>query len=183
MDDDHISVVLAQLQRLDNAVEKEFTLVSDRMTWLVISESFIFGGYASAVNSYDVQAPLRRLIIGFLLGLPVLGTAIAVTAWLAIAAAHRAAEGLKRQREDIEPLIPGPPVKLVSSNDRSHSAGNVPARWLPGIFVVIWTLIFAFGATTIHTSETVATVVSITLIPVVLVATVAVGRRTWRGIE
>ncbi len=40
--DNLASVVLTQLSRLDGAIEKEFTLVSDRMTWMMISESFIF---------------------------------------------------------------------------------------------------------------------------------------------
>ena len=38
------TIVLVQLQRLDGAIETEFTLISDRMTWTVVSEAFIFWG-------------------------------------------------------------------------------------------------------------------------------------------
>ena len=34
------TIVLGQLERLDGAIEKEFTLIGDRMTWMVVSESF-----------------------------------------------------------------------------------------------------------------------------------------------
>jgi hypothetical protein len=34
---DEPSIVLSQLARLDGAIEKEFTLIGDRMTWMVVS--------------------------------------------------------------------------------------------------------------------------------------------------
>jgi hypothetical protein len=49
-DPQEINQTLVQLGRLGEAISKEYTLVSDRMTWLVISNSFMFGSPAEFVG-------------------------------------------------------------------------------------------------------------------------------------
>ena len=39
------ALLLTQLTRIGVAIDKELTLMSERMSWMVISESFIFSAF------------------------------------------------------------------------------------------------------------------------------------------
>lgn len=137
---DEPTIVLGQLARLDGAIEKEFTLIGDRMTWMVVSESFIFGAFVTAAVYYNPRdTALKYLVISLLILLPIIGATIAAVAYLAITAAHIATDRLKRRREDLELLITGKCyVELVSTDWATHPIGNVPSRYLPPVFVIVW---------------------------------------------
>jgi hypothetical protein len=137
---DALSLALGQLQRLDGAIEKEFTLVSDRMVWMVVSESFIFGAFATAAVAYDPdKTHLGSLVAMLLIGLPIIGIIIAGFAHRAIQAAHDAAERLKAQREPLERYFHGPLyVQLPARDWETHAQGNVPSRYLGPIFMLSW---------------------------------------------
>jgi hypothetical protein len=68
------SHLLTQLTRLGMAIDKELTLIGERMSWLNISESFIFSAFTVAVANrektkvLDIVACLMPLV-GFLLAL------------------------------------------------------------------------------------------------------------------
>ncbi|MBL8848958.1 MAG: hypothetical protein JNG89_04710 [Planctomycetaceae bacterium] len=132
------TVILSQLGRLDGAIEKEFTLVSDRMVWMVISESFIFGAFVTAVVNYR-KGDLSLVILSLIVALPIVGILIALFVLHAINAAHAAAGVLKQKRERLEMMFAGDlRVTLVSSKQDSHAAGNVPPKYLPWVFVITW---------------------------------------------
>lgn len=122
-------IVLRQICRLDGAIEKEFTLISDRMTWMIISESFIFGPFTLAATSYT-YAPkaFANVILGMLLILPLLGIAIGAYALFAIRAAHEAADFLKDTRKEMEGLLPDVlRVNLIDVTYRKRERGTVPS--------------------------------------------------------
>lgn len=133
-------MILSQLSRLDRAIEKEFTLVSDRMAWMVVSEAFIFGAFVDAAVNYTPSATyLKNLIVALLLTLPLLGITMAGFAWRAIIAAHGAVARLKDKREELEKHFPEPiRVDLISSKQHVHEMGNAPPRYLPPIIIFIW---------------------------------------------
>ena len=138
-----IGFVLTQIGRLCEAIKAEFDLVGVRMTWLVTSEAFLFAAFATCVMNLkgkDHALPTTiRLLIGML---PILGMIIALLVHIAIRAAHRATERLKADREALMGALPAHlRISLISSRDPEHSAGNLPAKNIPMLIVVVWLLI------------------------------------------
>lgn len=141
--DQAVQIVLGQLDRLDRAIEKEYTLVSDRMTWMVISEAFIFGAFATAVLGYDGPGALKQLAVAIAVVLPILGFLIAVLARLAIIAANTAANRLKKRRKEMQAYFNGDfRVDLIGVEAPTHFSGNTPAAYLPPIFATTWLGLF-----------------------------------------
>lgn len=137
-----VAPAIAQLTRLGGAIDKEFTLVSDRMTWMVIAESFIFAAFATAAT-YWTQAKEMKLVATFMLFLmPVLGIFLAGIVIPAINAAHRAVQRLKDQRDRMERRLPERfRIATVSSKDREHREGNLPPYLVPPFIVTVWVIL------------------------------------------
>src|SRR5271169_4339167 len=87
---DETSQLQTQLTRIGFAIDKELTLISERMSWLVISESFIFSAFTAAVANRDKAAVLD--VLAWLMSL--LGIMLAVLVYPALLAAHFTAKGL-----------------------------------------------------------------------------------------
>jgi hypothetical protein len=137
-----LTILLAQLSRLDSAIEKEFSLVSDRMNWMVISESFIFGAFATASTNYSTTTHLKSVVIVLLLFLPILGIIVAFLARSAIFAAHKACDTLKRKRANLERYIQGDfYTNLISSDEVVHLRGNHLPQYLSLGIMIFWMLI------------------------------------------
>lgn len=141
---DFFDIVQRQLTRLDGAIEKEFTLINDRMTWMVISESFIFGPFAIAITAYS-SAPkdFINVILALVIMLPAIGVAIAFYAMQAIRAAHDAADDLKESRKLLENLYQGDLLRLnlIDVTYKQRERGTTPSRFLPLLIIFSWTLI------------------------------------------
>lgn len=58
---DETAHLLTQLVRLGAAIDKELTLMSERMTWLNLSESFSFSAFTVAVVNRDKALALDSL--------------------------------------------------------------------------------------------------------------------------
>ncbi len=139
-----LSLALGQLKRLDDAIEKEFTLVNDRVMWMVVSESFIFGAFATAAVAFDpAKRPRPWLVIALLIGLPIIGLVIAGFAHRAILAARDAAGRLKVQREPLETYFHiSLRVQLPARGWPTDSQGDVPSRYLGPVFMISWFFFF-----------------------------------------
>ncbi|MCI0465889.1 MAG: hypothetical protein L0Y57_02615 [Beijerinckiaceae bacterium] len=134
-----ISTVVQQLTRLSDSIEKEYTLVNDRMTWLVVSEAFIFGAFATAAAGYPSGSEITILVNWLLFLMPVLGLLMAAFVIPAIYAAHSAAARLKNGREAYENLLPERlRVASISANDWEHHWGNIPPLWVPLLIIAAW---------------------------------------------
>lgn len=135
-------LAISQLGRLGGAIDKEFSLVSDRMTWMVISESFIFSAFTSASVNFKGELASKTLVKCLLILLPLLGIFLAWIVTPAIKAAHSAAFTLKDQRDEFEGRMPkGLQIILISSKGHEHSKGNLPPTWVPRVIIVIWTVL------------------------------------------
>ena len=133
------SHLLVQLQRLDGAIDKEFTLVSERMTWLVVSESFIFSAFAATVANYKPDHKMATALLFLLWALPFVGFLLAVLVYPAILAAHSAAFKLKNLRDTVDDRIPiDLKVAKISSKTNEHLIGNIPPYAIPPIFIIVW---------------------------------------------
>jgi hypothetical protein len=140
-------VAVAQLARYDEKIAKEYTLITDRMNWLVVSEAFVFTVFAGSVATYQnagpTMWPVMKLIIGIM---PLLGIFICGVIMRAIAAAEMAVVRLKQRREDFEKRLP---VELridqISHNDIEHRRGNAPTQLAPWGIIVIWVVLLGFA--------------------------------------
>ena len=54
---DDVAYVLSQIARLGEGLKAEFDLIAGRMSWLMISESFIFSAFATALANYRPDHP------------------------------------------------------------------------------------------------------------------------------
>jgi hypothetical protein len=146
-DPQEINQTLVQLGRLGEAISKEYTLVSDRMTWLVISNSFMFSAYTTAVSNYEkINQPLNILLLLVIYCIPCLAIAMCLLVLGAIHAAHSAARRLKKFRDLFESRLPvGLRIELVSSKDFEHLFGNLPPYIIPVLLGITWMFFLGFA--------------------------------------
>jgi hypothetical protein len=113
---DETAHLLTQLVRLGAAIDKELTLMSERMTWLNLSESFSFSAFTVAVVNRDKALALELLACL----MPIVGFLRALLVYPALLAAHSMARRLKETRHKLELMIP---VKLqINHGQRTLSS-------------------------------------------------------------
>lgn len=56
--DEEYAIAIQQLARYSQSIDKEFTVVNDRMTWVVVSELFIFTAFAAAAAYHSQQGAI-----------------------------------------------------------------------------------------------------------------------------
>jgi hypothetical protein len=134
------SHVLTQLNRLGQAVDKELDLINYRMMWIVVAESFIFSGFATAAVNYVPERLFLKRVVSYLLVLmPLLGIFLVSIAIPAISAAHSAVRRLKEQRDCLERRLPEHlRITLISWKDSENWMGNLPPRFIPPAIILIW---------------------------------------------
>lgn len=134
---------LAQIARLTEGVKAEFDLIAGRMSWLVISESFIFSAFATAAASYRTDHPSRLALIYLLWVMPLMGMSLAVCVQIALQAAHRAILLLKDQRDHMISCLPSRlQIDLISARSREQWMGNLPTHVIPPLLFLIWAVAF-----------------------------------------
>jgi hypothetical protein len=134
---DEPTQLLAQLARIGLAIDKELTLISERMSWLVISESFIFSAFTVAVANFEKAVVLHAL--AYLT--PLVGSLLTLLVYPALLAVHSTATRLKGERGRFEFKLPEAlQVKLLAS-EREHFGGSVPAFAIPVMLILAWSVI------------------------------------------
>jgi hypothetical protein len=138
--------VLAQIARLGEGLKAEFDLIVGRMSWLVISESFIFSAFATAIANYRPDHPAVGGLRFRAWVLPFVGMFLAVTVYVAILAALSAIDMLKRQRDRMMTGLPARlRIDLISARSQQQWWGNLPARALPLFLFLVWAVAYAFA--------------------------------------
>ena len=136
---------LAQIARLGEGLKSEFDLIAGRMTWLVISESFIFSAFATAMASYRPDHPAVGGLRFLAWILPFVGMFLAVCVYAAMLAALSAVDTLKNQRDR---MMAGLPVQLridlISVRSRKQWWGNLPVYAIPPVFFLVWAVAYGF---------------------------------------
>jgi hypothetical protein len=137
--------VLAQIARLGEGLKAEFDLIAGRMSWLVISESFIFSAFATALASYRPDHPALGGLRFLAWLLPFVGMTLAVTVYVALLAALYAIDTLKRQRDKLMAGLPAHlRIDLISARSRVQWWGNVPTHVIPPVLFLVWAIAYAF---------------------------------------
>jgi hypothetical protein len=140
-----VPYVLAQIARLGEGVKAEFDLIAGRMTWLVISESFIFSAFATALANYRPDHPVIGGLRFLAWALPLVGMILAACVYVGIFAALSAIDALKSQRDRMMAGLPAQlRIDLISTRSRQQWWGNLPAVVLPPVLVVVWAVAYAF---------------------------------------
>ena len=134
------------LDRIDKQLEIEFNLITARMSWLVISESFLFNAFVGAGGDY-IKPPGVGIAIQLVVA--VMGFLIAKFVNSAVQAALGVIVQRKNEREPIEKKLEesmkvrAPDIALpsVSLNDIQHEAGSIPARRIPSLLMIGWVIL------------------------------------------
>jgi hypothetical protein len=140
--------VLSQIARLGEGLKAEFDLITGRMSWLVIAESFIFSAFATAIANYRPDHPVAGGLRFLAWTLPFVGMFLAVCVYVAILAALSAIDTLKVQRDR---MIAGLPsqlrMDLIAAHSRTEWWGNLPAYVIPPVLFLVWAAAFVFALT------------------------------------
>lgn len=126
------------ISRLDSQIRAEFDVINQRMTWLMVAQSFLFIAYANvwvglSRGSHSMLWTLSVVI-------PSIGIAMAVLVRLAIWAAHSVVSRVKDERTRFEQDHPEYARYRISVHRRQmeHRLGNLPAQILPFVFIAAW---------------------------------------------
>jgi hypothetical protein len=136
-----------RIKRLDDQIRVEFDLIGHRMTWLVISQSFLFSAVSLTVNnSVNPSAVKISELLRWLI--PIIGIITCISVGLATFAARSVINKLKRQRDPLESQDPTD-YQLESIGVRSssweHKIGNIPSLILPWVLCIAWFLVFLWN--------------------------------------
>jgi hypothetical protein len=131
------ALLLRQLTRIGVAIDKELTLMSERMTWLVVSESFIFSAFTGAAANHEKGMVLNTLT--YLM--PLVGSLLALLVYPALLAAHITAKRLKEERHQFELRLPDDLQVRLLAPKREHFLGSVPAFVIPVMLFLVWSAI------------------------------------------
>ena len=130
---------MLQLGRVTDAVRAELDLIGMRLTWLVISESFLFSAFAVAVPTYDSSANLSGVLLYILWTMPLVGMLLAGCVYVAILAALRAGKQLIEERDQLMERLPEHlRISLISLHSQEYRWGNVPPTVIPPIIFLLW---------------------------------------------
>lgn len=133
--------VLSQIASLGAELRAEFDLISGRMSWLVVSESFIFSAFATSVANYRPDHGLVGILRYLAWVLPVVGIVLAASVYLAVIAAMRAIDGLKNQRDRMMKRLPLElQIDLISAQSRDQWWGNLPVYVIPPVLLLVWAI-------------------------------------------
>jgi hypothetical protein len=138
--------VLSQIARLGEALKAEFDLITARMSWLVIAESFIFSAFATAIANYHPEHSVAKGLRFLVWTLPFVGMFLAVCVHVAILAALSAIDALKKQRDRMMAgLPPHLQIDLISVRSPQQWWGNLPAHVLPPVLFLVWAAAYVFA--------------------------------------
>ena len=136
---DETTHLLTQLIRMGSAIDKELTLISERMSWFMISESFIFSAFTMAVAHHE-----RTIILVMLAWImPLVGSLLGLCVYPALLAANRTSNRLKAERHQFELKLPEDLRVTLLASPRERIWGSVPAFVIPVMLVLVWSIIFA----------------------------------------
>jgi hypothetical protein len=135
---DETSHLEMQLARLGSAIDKELGLINERMSWLVISESFIFSAFTTAIVSVERS----RVLAVFTWLMPIVGLLLVLLVYPALLAAHHTANGLKAERGRFEAMLPEALRLQLLATKRDHFFGSVPTFAVPAMLIVVWMVVF-----------------------------------------
>jgi hypothetical protein len=127
-------VLQFRLNRLDTEIRTAFDVLNQRITWLMISNSFLFSAFISLDKSADIARYLRWL-------LPGLGVISALLVGIAAVGKHRIIKEVKRLRINAEKQASQFGCEQLEGKTWPHRIINLPSQVLPWLLLLLWLLI------------------------------------------
>lgn len=121
-------------------IEHEDNLISQRLSWLLASQAFLFTAYAITLNGpVQLHSQTYERHVGLLiLMLPIIGIATAVLIWVAILAGLSAMQSLRKDfRRSVENVLPEG-VPAIQTSGAVLLAGHLGPVVIPMVFLVVW---------------------------------------------
>ncbi len=112
------------------------------MTWLILSQSFLLSAFVNSVNGFEGVRTALRVLKDIHCRNPIIRHRCRVLITTAINSAHRAAETPKTQPDGLKAgLSDDLRMKLISTSDWNHRAGNIPSQLIPWMIIAVWMLL------------------------------------------
>jgi len=124
-------------------IEHEDNLVSQRLSWLLGSQSFLFTAYAISLNgpAQIRTKPYESTVSLLILLLPLVSILSALLIWLAVLAGNWTMFKLRRRFNPIIHASFGDELPSVQSSGGALLLGHFAPVFLPALFIVIWLLL------------------------------------------
>lgn len=147
-------------KELSDQIDREFTLLGQRMTWLMIGNSFLLSGFILTLNNLDNLG--EYLVIGYILliGIIIIGVTVCIFTIQTMRAALEVVQHRKKSRQICEKCILGFYVyadikeKILSikgdnqdleitvpRNKLTSISGNLNYKLLPLVVLLFWIVI------------------------------------------
>ena len=131
----HYQILRQQLEHEDN-------LVTQRLSWFLGSQAFLFSAFAIVLNA-PMQSRFgdREPIIFFRL-IPIMAIGVALLIWLAVLAGIMAMRRLRRRAVSRPEFDGFPPIQ---GDFHTRLMGQAAPVLLPPFFVVVWCILLIVG--------------------------------------
>ena len=117
---------------LRGQIEHEDNLITQRLSWFLTSQSFLFTAFAICLNNKELSEQSQRLIHL----IPVLAISIGILIWIGIIAGTQAMRRLRNNYKHHIPTRSGLPS--LQSPTRFRFAGMTAPIFIPVLFVLAW---------------------------------------------
>ena len=140
-----LKVLQFRLNRLDTEIRTAFDVLNQRITWLMISSSFLLSAFISLdKSSPDIGRHLRWL-------LPGLGVLSALLVGIAAVGKHRIIKHVKGLRIIAEEQASQFRCESLEGKTWPHRIINLPSQVLPWLLLLLWLFILGVQVVTAHT--------------------------------
>jgi hypothetical protein len=133
-----------RLLRLDAQIRVEYDLIGHRVSWLLVSNSFLLGAFALALDTAPAAGSLNARLIEILVWcLPLIGAFSSLVVFIAVLAAHGVVNDLKTKRALVEDqAFQAYGFERLNVDERTwhHLSGNLPPLFLPWVLAAVWGL-------------------------------------------
>lgn len=145
MDDQQQSEIpeLDRYRLIRQQIEHEDNLVSQRLSWLLGSQSFLFTAYAISLNGpVQIRSKALESTLGLLIVLlPLVSILSALLIWLAVMAGTWTMYKLRHRYEKALKQTFGDEIPPVQSMGGALVLGHFAPVFLPALFIVVWLLL------------------------------------------
>jgi hypothetical protein len=130
---------------VESKIAHEISLIGHRMTWLVVSESFLFGAFALLLTGMDISKTLPQTSTMLLWFLPLIGISLVILVSFSLRAARAVLEALLEPRESIENALQNIVLGNLPSLGKNRGKlqwtrtwGNVSLYGVPIMLLCAW---------------------------------------------
>ena len=127
---------------LRSRIEHEDNLVTQRLSWFLASQAFLFSGFAIVLNAPMQSRFGSDIYVIYLRMIPMLGIAVGALIWLGIAAGIGAMAHVRKMARGRKELEGFPPLQGLRS---TRFIGLAAPLLLPPLFVVVWITLLRYA--------------------------------------